>query len=225
MPRQRHSGTGPRQLADTRAATTRRIRRSPEQARAEIVAAAEAALEEVGFQELTVELVMQRTGMTRSAFYHYFTGLDELALGMLEHCEADIRASQDGWLESAEAGDPEAATIAYLTAMFGVLEHHRRHVVAVAQAASTSITVYWAWQRRVVDHFVERTAAFIRHEVERGRSRREDPERVARALVSMNNAMNQYNMARDDRDSPETMGRVVGGIWNAVIYGRGVPDS
>jgi len=201
---------------------TRRIRRSPERARAEIVAAAEAALEELAFQELTVERVMQRTGMTRSAFYHYFTGLDELALGLLEHCEADIRTSLDGWLESAETGDPRSATVKHLSAMFAVLEGHRRHVLAVAQAAGTSAAVYRRWQLRVVEYFVDEMAAFIRHEVRRGRSRVDDPERVARALVSMNNALSWDNMAREDRDPPEVMGRLAGSIWNAVIYEPGL---
>ena len=51
---------------------TRRRRRSRAAARAEIVAAAEAALRDMPFSDLTVDILMQRTGMTRSSFYHYF---------------------------------------------------------------------------------------------------------------------------------------------------------
>ena len=58
----------------------KRVRRTPENARAEILAAAEAALRDSDLHSLTVETLMERTGMTRSLFYHYFKSLDEIVM-------------------------------------------------------------------------------------------------------------------------------------------------
>ncbi len=59
-----------------------RRRRTPEMAREEIIDATVAALADVDFGALTVDVIMRRTDMTRSSFYHYFKSVDELALGL-----------------------------------------------------------------------------------------------------------------------------------------------
>ena len=37
----------------------------------------------------------------------------------------------------------------------------------------------------------------------------------------MNNAVGMDNILREEPDDPDQIGRVIGGIWNDVIYGRG----
>lgn len=199
---------------------TQRVRRTREDARAEILRAAQAALAEAEFGALTVDGVMQRTGMTRSSFYHYFSGLDDLALALLEEFEQAIRASVDPWLRGEDAGDPLRATREHLTAMFEVMHAHRAGARAVAQAVGGYPVVYQQWQTRVVDHFIDLTARFIRREVARARSRAADPDRLARALILMNNAVANDAMLRDPPDEPAAVAGVLAGIWNAAIYGR-----
>ncbi|MDJ0848530.1 MAG: TetR/AcrR family transcriptional regulator [Myxococcota bacterium] len=200
---------------------TQRVRRSREVAREEILHAAQAAASQTDFSALTVDLVMQGTGMTRSSFYHYFSGLDDLAVGLLEEFEQDIRASVDAWLLGDEDDeDPARGTAHHLTAMFEVMETHRTAVRAVAQAAGGYPNVYREWQRRVLDYFIDLTAAFIRREVARGRSRAEDPERLARSLILMNDAVANDNMMRETPDEPAAIARVISGIWNAAIFGE-----
>ena len=198
---------------------TQRVRPSREEAREEILRAAEAALADTDFHALTVDDVMRRTGMTRSSFYHYFSGLDELALGLLEQFEHAIRASVDTWLEGRDEGDPREATERNLTAMFREMQAYRTLVYAVSQAAGGSPKVYVEWQTRVLDYFIALTARFIRREVARGRSRAEDPDRLAHALILMNNAVANDGMARGIEDDPAAIGRTIAGIWNAAIYG------
>ncbi|MGI9591759.1 MAG: TetR/AcrR family transcriptional regulator C-terminal domain-containing protein, partial [Myxococcota bacterium] len=132
----------------------------------------------------------------------------------------DIRESVDDWLKNGGDEDPVAATAAHLGAMFEVMHHHRTAVHAVAQAAGGYPTVYREWQSRVVDYFIDLTADFIRRQVARGRSRVDDPDRLARMLILMNNAVVNDNMMRDYPDDPVATARVIAGIWNAAIYGR-----
>lgn len=197
-----------------------RVRRNPAAARAEILAAAKDALQDMRFSELTVESLMKRTGMTRSSFYHYFSSLDEIALGMLEEFAADIRRTVDPWLKGElDEPDHRGATVRHLAAMFEVFELHARSVAAVAQAAGVSQEVYHQWQRGVVDYFIDLTAEFIRRQRSLGRSGAADPDRLARALILMNTAAANDNMTRQTPDRPALIGAVLGGIWNAAIYG------
>jgi AcrR family transcriptional regulator len=211
------------QPGDSKALKAQRIRRSPEEARAEILAAAQAALAETGLATLTVDQVMRRTGMTRSSFYHYFKDLDELGVGLLEQFAQEIRDSVDPWLRGELDEEPISATVHHLTAMFEVMHAHRAGVRAVAQAAGGFPAVYQRWQTRVIDYFIDLTADFIRREFARGRSRVDEPERMARALILMNNAVANDNMLRDQPDAPAAVARVLAGIWNASIYGRAAP--
>ncbi len=211
------SKAGGGDIASTR---SQRVRRSPEAARTEILQAAEAALEELPFGELTVDVVMGRTSMTRSAFYHYFSGLDEIAVGLLDQIERDIRASVDAWLKGeTQEVDYRAATATHFEAMFANISAHRAAHTAVAQAASGNRRVYQEWQRRVVGYFVDLTARFIRRQVAMGRSRVADPDRIAQALILMNNAVVNDSLSREAPDSPRELARTVSVVWNATIYG------
>ena len=197
---------------------TRRVRRDPASAKIEIIAAFEAALGEVAFQDLTVDRLMQRTGMTRSSFYHYFTALDDLVLGLFEHFESDIRATVDPWLLDGSDGDYREATARNLTRMFVVFQDHRRAIAALTQAALGNSGVYQQWQRRVVDYYIDLTACFIRRQIELGRSNAEDPKRLARALILMNHAVFNDHLTRADAEAPEIVAKVVAEIWNSSIY-------
>jgi len=203
----------------------KRIRRDPEAARHAIVEAAEALLETDDFAALTVDAVMREAGMTRSAFYHYFAGLDFLALALLERFEQAVRESLTPWAEVDARANPRTAVRDALRAMFEVIDQHRARVGAVAQAASAYPRVYEAWQRRVLDHFFTETAAFIRQQNALGRSAVDDPDGVARALILMNNAVLADNLTRTEPSSPETLARAVSHIWNATLYGPERPAN
>lgn len=197
-----------------------RTRRSREDARAEILAAAEAALGRVDFHELTVDEVMSRTGMTRSAFYHYFTGLDDLVVGLLDLFEHDVRESVDPWLKGEiEGEDPLEATMRHLTSMFEVLTSHRASFSAVVQASGGYPRVYAEWQRRVLGYFIDVTESFIRREVSRGLSTATDPRGLARALILMNNALLNDGLAQPEPRDAVSEARIVADVWNAAIYG------
>lgn len=197
-----------------------RLRRSREDARAEILEAAHAALETLDFPALTVDEVMGRTGMTRSAFYHYFTGLDDLVVGLLERFEHDVRASVDPWLKGETKNEePAEATRTHLAAMFEVLLAHRASYSAVAQASGAYPRVYEEWQKRILGYFIDLTEKFIRRQVSLGLSAVEDPRGIARALILMNNAVLNDNLVQVETRGALEDAHAVATIWNATIYG------
>jgi hypothetical protein len=109
--------------------------------------------------------------------------------------------------------------------MLHVFREHAAMVNAVNQAASANPAVYQRWQTRVIGAFIERTARFIRRQVERGVSTASDPVRLANALIRMNSAVVQDNLSRQQPDRPETVARVLAGVWNAAIYDGAVPET
>lgn len=199
--------------------STKRLRRSPEEARAEILRAAEAALEDLEFGALTVEILMERTGMTRSSFYHYFKSLDEVAMALFERVEADVSRAVDGWLEGDVIDDPRATTVAHLTRMYEVWDQHANLMRAMEQAAGRSGIAYAQWRGQVVDGYIEKTAAFIRKQIAAGRCDAPDPEVLASALILMNVSLASDQVGRSNPDSPDRLGAVVARVWNAAIYG------
>jgi AcrR family transcriptional regulator len=195
------------------------FRRKREAARSEIVAAAESALHEVDFNELTVDLVMRGTGMRRSSFYHYFSGLEELALALLDEFEDDMQSSLEPLLSGDDGDDPRGAMRDGLTSMFEVMHENRVGVAAVGEAAGGSPRVYLEWRARVLDYFVDRSAELIRRHVMRGNSNVENPERLAEALVLMNYAVFNANIHREPPDEPQEVARLAASVWNAAIFG------
>jgi len=195
------------------------FRRKREEARAEILEAAEACLGEMDFNALTVDLVMRRTGMRRSSFYHYFPSLDDIALVFLERFECEMREAVEPWLRGDHDNDPSAATLDLLTAMFKVMHANQIAVVAVGEAGGGSPRIYEEWRTRVLGYFSERTAKYIRRQMMRGNSIVENPERVAEALVLMNYGVFNANIHREKPDDPIEVARLAASIWNASIFG------
>ena len=205
-------------LVSTAVSQPKRLRRTPENARAEILAAAEAALRDAGFHALTVEHLMERTGMTRSLFYHYFKSLDEIVIALFERVEAEVQGAVDAWLEGEDSADPRANTVEHLTRMYEVWREHANLMRAMEQAAGRSKEAYARWQSHVVESYVDKTEAFIRRQIALGRSRVEDPRALARVLILMNLAVATDQTNRAVPETPGKLGFVVGHVWNAAVY-------
>ena len=79
-------------------------RRTPEEARQEIVDVARAYIAKNGVKDLTVDKLMQGTEVGRSAFYVYFASIHELATVFVHELSTKIEAAIAGWYDSD--GDP-----------------------------------------------------------------------------------------------------------------------
>jgi len=196
----------------------KRLRRSPDDARAEILAAAESALRETDFHSLTVEMLMERTGMTRSLFYHYFKSLDEIVIALFERIEAEVSGAVDPWLAGEDSAEPRANTIEHLTRMYEVWREHANLMRAMEQAAGRSKEAFARWQDRVVESYIDKTERFIRRQIALGRSRVEDPRGLAYVLIVMNLAVATDQTNRAEPETPARLGARVGHVWNAAIY-------
>ena len=74
-----------------------RGRRTPAEARQEIIDVARAYISRHGFKDLPVEKLMRGTEIGRSAFYVYFGSINELAALFVHELSAKIEAAIVGW--------------------------------------------------------------------------------------------------------------------------------
>ena len=198
---------------------TKRVRRSPEAARAEILEAAEALLREHDWSRVSVEKLMEQTGMTRSSFYHYFKSVDEVAVALFARVEDEIRNAVDEWLDAETSGvDPVSTAVEALTGMFRVWSEHLELMRAMEQAAGRSGSAYEQWRERVVEAYIAQTTAFIERQVEAGRSDVGDPSTLARALILMNVSVATDQVLRQERFPADRLGETVARVWTAAIF-------
>src|SRR3954453_4091746 len=109
----------------------RRIRRAPDEARREILDAAEALLSGQPFRALSVDDLMGRTGMTRSSFYHYFRSLDDVAIALMRRVQGEMMEAVAPWLQPAYDGDPAAAAARGINETAAVFARHGLVLAAI----------------------------------------------------------------------------------------------
>ncbi len=192
----------------------RRRRRSPEEAEGEILAAAEAFLRARPFRDLTIDEVMDGTGLSRPSFYVYFRDRHHLALRLLEQIGSEVFASAGRWLEGDDPEDLRRA----VRGTAGVFEAHGPMLRAIADASTEDAEVEQAY-RGLVEGFVEVAALRIERDVAAGRSSVADPRRTAAALVWMNERTFSEKLGREPADDPDALADALFGVWRAAIYG------
>jgi TetR/AcrR family transcriptional regulator, ethionamide resistance regulator len=98
-----------------------RRRRTPQDARQEILDAARQLIAERPMHEVTVLAIMERTTLSRKSFYVYFRDRSELIIALVRPLRAQADAALARW---ADAGDPVHAGRAALRAAAGLYREH-----------------------------------------------------------------------------------------------------
>lgn len=194
-----------------------RRRRSPEESEREILAAAEEFLRERPLRELTIDEVMDRTGLSRPSFYVYFRDRHDLVARLAQEISSELFAMAERWLKGT--GDPIDDARAALGGVVGVYAEHGAVMRALADAASEDDEMEKLY-RSLTDRFIEATAKHIREELAAGRAEADDPDRTAAALVWMNERYLTEALAREPVDDPAKVAEALLAIWTRTLYGR-----
>src|SRR5437762_3145460 len=88
----------------------RRPKHDPKESQREILDAAEQLLRERPFREITVEMVMRRTGLKRPAFYVHFRDR-HLVLRVVENLGRELFEMSDRWLQGDDPDTDARATL------------------------------------------------------------------------------------------------------------------
>jgi len=202
-----------------------RSRRTPEEARREILDVAARFLRGRSFSEFTVQALMRETSVGRSTFYLYFSDVGALAVALVAERAADLFSASAPWLDEDEIGGPDGIRRA-IEAVVAVWIAHGPLLRALADAARHSPDVGRAWREDFIEPFVMAIAERLARELETGRSRSFAPGETARALILMNEA---YLIDRLGHEPPAVEPAVavetLTMIWTRAIYGSPLPAA
>lgn len=198
------------------APTPQRRRRSPDAARAEILAAARLFLSDRPFRELTVDEVMARTGLSRPSFYVYFRDRHQLLLSLVGEIGGELFAMAERWLKGGE--DPVEGARAALEGIVAVYSEHGTALKAISDASTTDPEVE-AIYRALLERFVEATAEHIEEEIAAGRMLPFDARETARALVWMNDRYLTEAFGTVPPTPTERVLDTLERIWLRALYG------
>jgi len=196
----------------------RRIRRRPHDARREILDAAEVLLAERPFLELSVDDLMARTSMTRSSFYHYFRSLDEVAIALMRRVQGEMMEATAPWLRVDYDGDPALGLEQGIRASAEVFARHGLVLSAIHEASFRYEAVQREWRDGVLEDWIGAVAAQLRAQRERGLTRVEDAEEIARALLLMNTAVLVERLGKQPPDQPEAVADTLAEIWIGALF-------
>jgi AcrR family transcriptional regulator len=196
--------------------TARRARHDPKETEREILEAAEQLLREHPVREMTVELVMARTGLKRPAFYAHFQDRHDLILRVVADIGERLFAMADRWLQGE---DSEPDVVAAIEGVAGVYLSDGPILRALADAAAADARVEEAY-RGLVEAFIDASAEHILAEQAAGRTSPQlDARETARALVWLNERYLSEAFGRQPQDDPEKVVAILARIWLGTLYG------
>ena len=194
--------------------TRRRPRHDPRETEREILDAAEQLLRERPFRDLTVQMVMARTGLKRPAFYVHFRDRHDLALRVVDRIREQLLTVANPWFEG------RGTSVELHSALEGVAAVYVEHgpvLRALADASGSDATVEAAY-RALVQRFIDATADRIRAEQVHGRVADIDPDETARALVWLNESYLREALGRAPIADPSMVVDVIEHIWTSTLY-------
>ena len=195
-----------------------RRRRAPAEAEHEILDAAEEALAEGPFRQLTVEELTRRTGMRRSGFYHYFASLDEVIVALLGRVRTEMMAAAHPWFDAAEDADPVAAIRRVIGEVAAIYARHGRVLGAIQEASASHDSVHAAWRDGVLGGWMRVVADELRRQRDLGLTQVRDPDELARALILMNSGVFLERLATRTPDAAADVAELLADVWVAAIY-------
>lgn len=198
-------------------ATTRRdaARTARASTRARIIEATADELADRSFSELSVDTVMARVGLSRTAFYRYFDDLGDVIASLMSDVVADLLQTAER-LATAETASDEERFRAGLNHIAGVFAERGRVIRGVAEATHHDEELEERWTA-MRERFVAVTAAALAEPAARARTRVTDPEGTARALTLMNEAY-LLDACRHPELDADAATEALWPVWRAVVF-------
>jgi TetR/AcrR family transcriptional regulator, ethionamide resistance regulator len=188
-----------------------RRREQREETRRQILAAAERLLRERPFRELTVDVVMAETNLTRTAFYRHFDDATDLVLRLYEDIARELFVVVNHWAETAGVGYPTPGREG-LTGMIDFYVRNGPLIRAIAEAAVTDERIELAY-RGSIDRFIEVTTGALERMAGEGLLQVPDPRALARAMTIMNTAYLLAEFGSEPQGDPKVALETLEQIW------------
>lgn len=192
-----------------------RSREQRENTRRDILAAAAGFLREHPYRELSVDVVMAQTGLSRTAFYRHFDDVTELVLLLLADAGRDLYAVAQQWGAITSGAEDPAAAHDGLAQIVDFFVRQGPLVRAIDEAAATDEQIERAY-RGALESFIEITRQILDRRVAAGLLQVPDTQALARALNLMNQGYLLDAFGREPKVDPEVALATLEMIWVRV---------
>ncbi|MCM3882549.1 TetR/AcrR family transcriptional regulator [Frankia sp. R82] len=194
----------------------RRMRRTPDAARREILAAAREVLEGGRPADFTVAAVMSRTAMTRKTFYVHFADRGELIRALVGPLRAELDAMIERW---SDAADPVEAGTDALGAAARMYVRHATLLRAVWWSAADDAEVDQA-RAALLEPLTAVGTKLLRQQRGLGDERARG---IAWALATMNVHVLLSLGPSPTRGQLEAATEALREVWTSVVLAPGTP--
>ena len=189
--------------------------RKSERTRAKILNAALDFLWSNPFRDMTVSTLMDTTGVSRSAFYRYFTDLHDVMTTLLDMVQEEILVTAEPWI--AGVGDPVALMHEAMDGLVRVCYERGPFIRAMSDAAATDERFATAW-REFLGRFDEAARARIEADQHQGLITGCDAGPVAFALNRLDASTLIDAFGQHPRMEPEPIRDALTRIWISTLY-------
>jgi AcrR family transcriptional regulator len=172
-------------------------------------------VEDRQWSEVSIGLVAQRAGLTRTAFYKHFADRRALLMALFGEVSDELSTAPSAWLE---AGDPPAGLREALADLVAVYVRHGRLLRAIAEESTQDAELGDAYSRFGAEA-AARTAEQIERDVAAGRSSVTDPAETATALVWMNERYLNERFGHHPLGDADRCAAALTEVWVRTIYG------
>ncbi|MFZ5670024.1 MAG: TetR/AcrR family transcriptional regulator [Pseudomonadota bacterium] len=202
----------------SRARGGRRVaRRSPEEARQEIIDAATWFLQRRPFREMTIGDLMSRTKIGRSAFYAYFKDVYAVVEALMTGIRDQVLTYFEAW--RAEDLAPDEALRMVLSDTVNLWAVEGPMIAAMIDASGEDERLAEAFAG-ITAIYQETVAGILRRDVAAGRIRQIDCDEVAALLVTGTQAYLKVRLGHTGRRDPLKVAATLQDTWTHAIYAR-----
>ncbi len=191
-------------------------RRRRNEAREQILEVARRELKAKPFRDLSVDELMQATGLSRTAFYRYFPDREAVLVDLLEEVWGALAEARD--VETAGDDRVSASSMAGLAQL---LADNRGVLKAIADSAPGDEDVERAYRSFMYSYWIDDLTARVVEAQRLGMAGGLDPELTGEALGWMAERMVTQSL---DRDPSEVLDTIIGIIARTLFSGRPADD-
>ncbi len=172
--------------------------------------------------EVTIEDVMESTGLSRTAFYRYFPSIDRVIARLLGDFVVEVDAGAD-WQVSDLDADFYALFEHQGVSLARIYSRHGAIIAALSDATEANPEIHALWAA-TLEQRIERVASRLREFQRSGLSREDyDPDLVGAAMTLMAHHLLIHTYRRRSEVPPELVGRTLAELWFRLVFDQPLP--
>ena len=169
------------------------------------------------YADLNVERIARAAGISRTAFYFYFSDKRELLMRLSEDVTNQLYEQADIWWSGD--GEPAEEISEALTRVAGLYWDHAPLLRAIVEVSTYDEEVATFW-RSLVARFTDATERRITDEQRAGNAPPMPARAVAFALTWMSERTLYQQLVQDEPHPPAELVEALTGIYIRSVYGR-----